>query len=233
MAKFCTKCGKSLEEGKTCTCAKNAPVQNANKDLMTTILDVAKGMFTKPVDTMKSFIDDNNFNAALIILGIVSLVASFVTCLAVKELSSLITSIMTLSNPLGSLGSVPEINYAKVFFQTLLAAAVMFASLSGILYVVADKMFKGKTSFKKIVTLLAAANIIMIATLLVSLVFMYVSAQLMLIVIVFGSALYSCYTYQGLKLGVKIDENKLAYIYAISIMVLFVVFGIILPNVMM
>ena len=50
MAKFCTKCGKKLEEGKTCDCEKTTVVNN---NMVNDYMEVLKGMFTKPLDTMK------------------------------------------------------------------------------------------------------------------------------------------------------------------------------------
>ena len=61
MAKFCTNCGKKLKDGEVCNCKK---VEISTKDFnsyMTSLLNVLKGMFVKPIDTLKSFIADSNF----------------------------------------------------------------------------------------------------------------------------------------------------------------------------
>jgi len=232
MAKFCTKCGKKLEDGKTCSCLKNAPkkVQTENKDLITTILDVAKGMFTKPVDTMKSFINDNNFAPALIILGVASVITSIVSCLFIKEVY---TTIMSAMSPFGSLGMQTDISYPRIFVSTLLGSMASYVALAGLLYLVVAKIFKGASSFKKMVTLLAVANIVMIASLLVSAIFMYVSAQLMLIVLVFGALIYCYNLYNGLKYASDLDANKMGYAFAIAETILFIVAVFILPKIMM
>ena len=52
MAKFCTNCGKKLKDGEVCNCKK---VEISTKDFnsyMTSLLNVLKGMFVKPIDTL-------------------------------------------------------------------------------------------------------------------------------------------------------------------------------------
>ena len=60
MAKFCTKCGKKLEEGQVCSCeAKATKATSSNnggfdvKECANSYLDMLKGIFTKPVETIK------------------------------------------------------------------------------------------------------------------------------------------------------------------------------------
>ena len=51
MAKFCIHCGRKLEDGEVCTCQIEKQVNTHN--IGADILDVIKGMFVKPVDTIK------------------------------------------------------------------------------------------------------------------------------------------------------------------------------------
>ena len=66
MAKFCTKCGKKLEEGKVCDCEKttseSVKTAVANNNMVNDYIEVLKGMFTKPLDTMKDYAKKSKFN---------------------------------------------------------------------------------------------------------------------------------------------------------------------------
>ena len=66
MAKFCTKCGKKLEDGKTCDCQKNKKVEEKVVETTSTQIDIKeslmdcinvfKKIFTKPVEAIKEFV---------------------------------------------------------------------------------------------------------------------------------------------------------------------------------
>ena len=72
MAKFCTKCGKKLEDGQVCDCTKTVSqsASQANTGSQSTgnidfnrglndYLDIIKGIFTKPADTIKKYAQSN------------------------------------------------------------------------------------------------------------------------------------------------------------------------------
>lgn len=98
MAKFCTKCGKPLEEGKVCDCAQTViqptmvatnngvninnninPNNNINssnnvntnidiKESFMDCLDVFKNILTKPFDAIKNFVCENKYIAGIIMI---------------------------------------------------------------------------------------------------------------------------------------------------------------------
>ena len=85
MAKYCTKCGKKLEEGQKCDCDKKEKVNaevveekeviTINNDMLNDYVEVVKGMFTHPVDTMKEYSKRSKFNLALIMILINCLIS--------------------------------------------------------------------------------------------------------------------------------------------------------------
>ena len=85
MAKFCTKCGSPLEEGKPCKCeSEKKEVKNVSSsnfvELLKEYLNVVKGMVKKPIDTLKEKNDESNFNLALVSIGVTSIIFGFVMC---------------------------------------------------------------------------------------------------------------------------------------------------------
>ena len=141
MAKFCTNCGKKLKDGEVCNCKK---VEISTKDFnsyMTSLLNVLKGMFVKPIDTLKSFIDDSNFVLALIILLIAALSTSAMTLVLIKQLYGQIG--LLGGGMMGLALSSVEIPYVKFFFITLFASIVVYFILAGMLYLVGSSILKG------------------------------------------------------------------------------------------
>ena len=79
MAKFCTKCGRKLEEGEVCNCSQNN-ISNATSTTATAgsidinqgfndYLNIIKGIFTCPSDTIKEYAKGDKF-----LLGIITIV---------------------------------------------------------------------------------------------------------------------------------------------------------------
>ena len=64
MAKFCTKCGKKLEDGKPCDCCKKEVKKEVVVESKTngfdfnecvnSYIEMVKGIFVKPIDTIKT-----------------------------------------------------------------------------------------------------------------------------------------------------------------------------------
>ena len=60
MAKFCTKCGKEIEEGKTCSCEKEVKRETSKteidiKESFIDCLNIIKKIFVKPFETVEKF----------------------------------------------------------------------------------------------------------------------------------------------------------------------------------
>ena len=71
MAKYCTNCGKKLKEGEACDCKKESIMNN---ETTKKALDLIKGMIYTPIDTIKEFTNKSNFNLAMILVGILSVI---------------------------------------------------------------------------------------------------------------------------------------------------------------
>ena len=92
MAKFCIHCGKKLKDGEVCDCMANVQVQT--NDLGTNLIDVLKGMFMKPIDTIKSYTEEKHFNLALVLVGILSLSTALFMMSLIKNVAEMATSSM-------------------------------------------------------------------------------------------------------------------------------------------
>lgn len=214
MAKFCIHCGRKLEEGEICTCQANVQVQT--NSIGSNLGEVLKGMFVKPVDTIKAYTNEKNFSLALILLGIFSVATSLFVLSLVKNLTDAATSSMGGLTLYAISSGVVQIPYLKIFFICLIAAVVFIFAYTGLLYLVNSVMFKGEKSFKKVFTMYGVNSVITTASLLVASIFMFLNPVLGVVVFLLGSVLNTLYVYKGIEvLGVK-DENKHGYIYLIT-----------------
>lgn len=237
MAKFCTKCGKELVDGKPCNCTENInTVVNTGSSVVNDVLNLVKGMFTVPVDTMKSFIQESNFNNALISIGINAVAVAIFICILCKEMIATLFDIIGMSNPLSfymSGSSNIEIPYVKIALISIIVAIVMQALIAGIAYLMSAKLFKNQTSYKTMITWLGANAGLSTIVYLVTAVCLLINFQIALAVFVAGSILSICYMYKGLKFACDTDENKLAYILMPALLITTFVLVYIVPKIMM
>lgn len=215
MAKFCTNCGKKLKDGEKCDCTpsvmENADVQR--------VLDICKGMFVKPIDTMKEFTKKSNFTLSMIFVGVLSVIAGLFAMSILKNAYSLMMGSMGMYSFRSMSVDIP---YAKTFFTVLIVLFVLSFIYTGILYLVNTKIFKREADFKEVYALYGVTSIITSGVMLVSTILLFLNVTFALVIVVLGSMLSTVYSYHGLKfLGDK-DENKYGYIY-LTTMVLFYV----------
>ena len=214
MAKFCIHCGKALKEGEVCSCQGNVQVQSGN--VGSDLSEILKGMFTKPVSTLKTFTKDSSFNVALILLGVFCVAVSLFLLSFVKNLSDVAVSSMG-GITLYTIGAASmQIPYLKIFFICLIVAVIFVFVYTGLLYLVNSVMFKGDRSFKKVFSMYGVSSVINTAALLVSAIFMFIHPVLGVVIFLLGSVLNTLYVFKGIEMiGVK-DENKHGYIYLIT-----------------
>lgn len=225
MAKFCIHCGKKLEEGEVCSCQANVQVQSDS--IGSNLAEVIKGMFVKPIDTIKAYTDEKSFSLALILLGIFSVATSLFVLSLIKNLTEVATSSMGGLTLYAISSGVVQIPYLKIFFICLIAAVIFIFMYTGLLYLVNSVMFKGEKSFKKVFAMYGVNSVITTASLLVASIFMFLSPVLGVMIFLLGSVLNTLYVYKGIEtLGVK-DENKHGYIYLITTVFYGVVLAII------
>ena len=224
MAKFCTKCGAKLVDGKCPNC-NNAQTNTITKTFdMDELITSIKGMFTHPIDTMKETIQTENITLGIILLVMNCIIIALFCCLGAKEL---IVAFTTGFNSF--MVRTIEIPYARIFFTSLLSGLITYAIIAGLFYLVVNKLFHTDTNYKKMIAYLGITSIISSITLLGTIVLMYVSMQLMILFLLTGMLLSTVYMVQGLSYTSNIDKNKLGYVYAIVYFIVLVITIFILP----
>jgi len=253
MAKFCTKCGKKLEDGEVCSCTKAASKKEAKvekkekeehvetatvvaaspspaNDYVNNYMEVAKGIFTHPVDTMKKFGTSENFTLGLIMIAINCLVTVLFVYLGFKELTS----------NMGELGSIFSMGYgygsAEIPTEVLIKIFVMmaggFATTAAMLYVIAGPILKTNADIKQLFALVGVCSVLTTITTIVALICMYISAKVMLIVLLVCGVLYLAHLYHGFLTTTEVEENKIGYTYVASVAIATFVVVYLLPKIL-
>ena len=159
MAKFCTKCGKELKEGETCSCSTKgaAKTANTNKGYFSDILPILKGIIFKPISTIKDYSTDNNIFIALILMGICAIFGGLCYALIMTGTIGRIFGGSNLSASLYALTAGPS--FIGSFFKAFLFVILYYGVMLGMILLMAKVVFKSKVSFLKVVTALGIGSL--------------------------------------------------------------------------
>lgn len=215
MAKFCIHCGKKLEDGEVCNCQASQSVATGG-NIGTDILEVLKGMFARPIDTLKAYTNGKHFSLALILIGIFAFVTALFTCSLVKNSADALFGSFGSASLYSIAMTQVNVSYLKVFFTALIVFIIFVFIYTGLFYLVNSIIFKGDKDYKKVFTMYGISSVVSSVALLASAIFMFVHITLGFIVLALGMLLNMVYTYKGIEfLGVK-DENRHGYIYLLT-----------------
>lgn len=208
MAKFCTKCGASLEDGKTCKCEIQKQ-KNDNFEKVSNYLkeyyQLVKRFIKEPINSLKEKNNEENFDLSLVSSSITSIIMGLLLCLITK-------------NIFGGFSPLINIPYIKIFLIGFITMMILISVVSGITYLLIEKVFKGKTSLKKMFILFSISSIIMsVALLLVSiLIILGLNNIILYIIIAISSLLWLSYNIKGLEYFSDIDANYIGYVISLT-----------------
>lgn len=248
MAKFCTKCGKELKDGK-CDCSSNNEAKEEKKvetvntttagGVFDDLKDILTGIFKEPTTTVKKFSNDKNFIISLIFLGACALFSGiFIYCLYdafIKLLASLSTiaggfgSLLGLGS-LGGTSSLYSISFGTVFFRIFFYVAIYLVTYAGMMTLMSKVVFKQDTNFKKILTVTGLSSGFMLCGLLLASIFVYVKLGLGFTFFIVGIILSLVNLVVTAKEALDIDKDKILYTVAPSVLVGLLVMFYILPK---
>ena len=225
MAKFCTRCGKPLEEGQVCDCQAAATVAPTTttassidfKESGKDCLDVVKGIFTKPVETIKNFTVDSKYIAGIILVVVTAIASGLYKIATLKSIygstsgkgfnMSDITSVLS-----GNLG-LDKPNYLKEFFTTFAYNLVEYAAIAFIGYLIVSKLLKGKSSWKQMINATGAALTVVCLGYLLNSILVFIDAEfvgyLRGYVTTFAKMASVLFLYKGVAETAEVDKNKL------------------------
>lgn len=225
MGKFCTRCGKKLEEGQICDCGRepaiNIVAQNEinnkkSNNIFEGYLNIVKGLFLSPVDTIKKYSTEDNFILGIIAMIINCLVSGLFFYFLMDRVMLKIFG-LTSSGYSSLLSSNVTLPFGKIFLMGMLFMVIWFLVCAPIIFIFANPIMNDKLNIKEAYTLTGVCSVFTTLTTLVSFLFVFISAKLALIILFLGATFYLTYLYQGLREITSIDKNKLAYVFVPSV----------------
>ncbi len=263
MAKFCTKCGKKLEDGQVCDCTKNeTAVETATEPATQTVvvqktggfdfgacfqslIDIVKGIFTKPSDTFKKYSKSENMGVGIMAIVINALVAGLFLYLILTNLinagyqAAVMNSGLDSMTSLGlssiggtNVASALGIDFMKIFLYTAFFVAFEWFMIALMVYVFAGAIFKANIDFKKAISLVGTVSVLATVATAACIVLSYISGQLTVIVLCLTASFVGFYLYQALAETTDINKNRLAYAFIPALVIATVVVGFILWQVL-
>lgn len=250
MAKFCTKCGKKLEEGKTCDCQKKKKTVKeeetndvakevgeavevtamavANNDYVKKIVEIVKTIFKTPVNTLKKNTKDNNFIVGVIVIALNSIITGLFLYLLLKEGTEGFGS-FSLLYAFGTFGI--EIPFVKVVLYIAVYVLAGFFSTAVAIYAIQSWIFKAKTSFKKIISLMGTCAVISTIGTLIAILGIYLIPQYIMLILILGGLFYFTYLFQGIKFTSDQDENTYGYTFVSALVFMGFILFYLIPKI--
>lgn len=229
MAKFCTKCGKPLEEGSVCSCAEQKVVEKKNdsqmdiKKYINLFIEVIKGMIKEPIDTIKNYSKEENFIFGVLAILLNSILFGILLyCLIVEGFNSVSLLMITSSN----------ISFIKTFLLGILFMMVFLLSLCAMIYGMEKFIFKTNVEFKKVMVMIGICSIATSITTLIAILFTFISMKFVSVILMIGVLFYVVYLCQGTMEISNIRKNMLAYVLVPSISIAFFIVTYILPKIL-
>lgn len=226
MAKFCTKCGSPLEDGKCPKCKEEK--QETTKKVETTqtvdmkasfmdCLNILKKVFLKPIETVKEFVTDNKYVTGIIMIVMTAIASGINKIATLKSMygakSADSFNINDLQNLIGGSYGLKEPDYFKEFMTTFAYNLIEYAIIAVVGYFVITTLFKGKATIKQMFSVVGVAfSVVLVAFLLNSIlvfidgeVFGYIRSY----ITTFGSIFSYLLIYEGIKEISGIDKERL------------------------
>ena len=224
MAKFCTKCGKKLEEGEVCTCSQNTVKTNTTaagsidvNQGFNDYLNIIKGIFTRPSDTIKEYAKGDKFLLGIVAIIINCLVSGLFFYFFIDNAMKSVGGMFGMGSLMGIGGySLP---FGRIFFMGLLFMVFWFAVCALVLFVIANPILKDKMDIKTSFALVGVCSIFTTLTTVAALILTFLSVKFAIIVLLLGAIFYLTHLYQGLSDITNINKNKLVYTFVPAVAV--------------
>lgn len=230
MAKFCSQCGKPLEEGEVCNCmnqsqsdSQQSNSQQSNSQAFNsqqftqTVGKVTNGtklfvgkiipILKNPVEELKNIAMTND-----VTMGLQMVISNIILTLLV-----LIIAMAGIRSKLGDLAEYVSIPYVKIVLLGTITVAAVYFAMAGILLAITKIFVKDSdVTFAQMITIVGGKALYDMGVLVIGILFMLLNTGLGLFLIAAGSVftyLIMIVTYCSI---VRMQESKKVYVLAIT-----------------
>jgi hypothetical protein len=230
MAKFCTKCGSELVDGKCPKCKEEKSttkevVEVEAVDMKESFMDclgILKKIFVKPIETVKEFVVENKFVTGIIMIVLTAIASGLNKIATLKSMYGASSGSRFNANDLsdyinsalsgGSFGPAKP-DYFKEFMTTFAYNLVEYAVIALVGYLVITMLFKGKATIKEMFSVVGVAFSAVLVAYLLNSILVFIDGEVVgyirSYVTTFGSIFSYLLIYEGIKKISGIDKEKL------------------------
>lgn len=214
-AKYCKNCGNKL----------GVEVNELSK-MYNDTMDLVIGIFKKPLDTFKKYINKDNYQNDIIYLATNVVLYSILMLVLINVLSS---TVSTYYFSLDTIFNQNSFSYFRLFLLNIILYSLSYFIFAGIYYLVSKYLFKNDVNFKQIVSWLGVNSVLLSILYLLLAVTIIVSTKLFVIFLIVGIIMFIYNLFTSSKY-VYDKEDYNVYIMTISIVVTTILVVCVLPH---
>lgn len=210
MAKYCSNCGRKLEEGEVCDCQEILTASSIDfGESVNKIINLIKGMFTSPVKTMKAFKEENNFSLACVFIIITSIITGLLSMLLVKGLYEATISTYTIGSY--SVMQTVDIPYLKTFIIGFVLSVICYFVEALVLYLIDSQIFKAKINYKNALNIISALAVFNLIATLISVIGIFISLYVAIAIMIIAAILNLICLVMASKDIIKLNDKNTMY----------------------
>lgn len=225
---FCKYCGKKLTNNEKCDCQRktqSVEKKQAADESESNFIELGIKCLKKPVDNIKTFVSENNYKKAIILLLIHALIGGLYLSNFFGSLESFLVNILakeSASTPI----ALDIFNISIPTKQIFIYLAISLALTSFVYaYTMGENiLIKGGPKYKKVLSSMQSAFICSSIIKLGGILFNKIYFPIGLILALIGDIVFFILLFKGLKVCLNGDDNKKLYYgsitYGISLVII-------------
>ncbi len=209
------------------------PQPKQTPPIFTDLSDFFMSFFKSPVAAVRDFAEKGKWQAGLVILGVNVLLAAIVFAIFFwRSYWSFVPS--GWKDIFGDwFDSWVGLNFGKkllltvaIFFGSIVGFGIMYGAVGGVVFLGGNVVLKKNCSFTKVLAALAASTVPVTLTLLVSLIFGFISVRFAYNLIAAGTVAFFLLLMPGARQAIEAEEDAGFMILAVSGLVFYILYTI-------
>lgn len=200
-ANYCKNCGKRLTE----------EVNELSK-LAKETKDLIIGLFKRPIDTLKKYINIDNYQNSIIYIAFNVVIFSVLMLILINVLNSTMTyfyfDYVLVQN---------SFSYFRLFLLTIILYLLSYMVFGYIYYLISKYLFKNNVDIRNIVSWLGSNSIFLSSIYLLLSITIIISTKISLFILLIAFILYIYNLFVSSKFIANTNENSNGYNLAISV----------------
>ena len=183
------------------------------------------GLFTKPIDTLKKYINVDNYQNNIIYIAFNVVIFSILMLILINVLNSTMTyfylDYVLVQN---------SFSYFRLFLLTIILYLLSYIIFGGIYYLISKYLFKNNIDIRNVVSWLGCNSIFLSSIYLILSITIIISTKISIFMLLISFILYIYNLFTSSKFIDNTNENIIGYNLAISLILTSILVIYILPE---